>query len=405
MIYSRNKKNENIKNKAITSLSALANKSIYESYKNSFLFQMLNLRKNQINQNKLFLINLSFYEKNSNINIKKVIENELLNDIQKLKQTNQSLKNTINQIKEKYRNDTMLLEENNKQQQNVLEALKETNFILENRLKEKDSLIFIINDLLCDISLDFYDFEKIKDINEVYFGDKKELKQIIENTLLLNNELCHEYLTYKSKKFNKTKNKINELIKKKKELEQYNNKNNLNNVFIENENKNLFNSKNNPIKYDNENLSNDIVIPTDVTTENSIFNMNDDSLYFDTEEQIDIEFPENDFSTFYLSSKSLGNIDIKKKIIIPPLDLKLIKYNLNYRECSIGEKSLSRDIENDINTEIKSIKKKIKSYIRQKKNLEKKCQKYENKIKQITCFLNSNSKNNNLKKKNNSDKI
>ena len=402
MLYSRNKKKENIKNKAIASLSALANKTFEESNKNSFLFQMCNLSKNHINQNKILLTTLSSYEKKYNINLKKTLENELLNYNKNLKQSNESLKNEINKMKEKYRNNSLVLEENNKQQKIILEKLKDKNFILENKLKEKESLILIINELLYDRLLDLDNIKIIKDLNEYYFENKVKGKQIIENTLLLNNEFYNEYLLYKSKKYNKTKNRIYELIKKKKELEQYNNKNSINNVF-ENENKNIIYSKNNPINVDNENTSNDIVIPTDVTTENSIFNMNDDSLYFDTEEQIDIEFPENDFSSCYLSSKSLGNSSDVKKKIVPPLDLKLINYNLNDRVFSIGEKSLSRDIENDdITTEIKKIKKKIKSYIRQNKNLEKKCQKYEKKNKNIAKFLFSNSKSNNLKKNNNS---
>ena len=343
-------------------------------------------------------------KKKFNINFKKEIENELLNYNKNLKQSNESLRNEINKMKEKYRNNSMLLEENNKQQQIILETLKETNFILENKLKEKEALILNINELLCDMVLDLDNIEIIKGINEDFFGNKEEAKQTIENTLLLNNEYYHEYLIYKSMKYNKTKNRINELIKKKKELEQNNCNNSKDNVFSENGKKNIIYPKNNPINEDNENSSNDIIIPTDVTTENSIFNMNDDSLYFDTDEQIDIEFPENDFSSCYLSSKSLGNSsDVKKKIIVPPLDLKLIKYNLDYRVFSIGEKSLSRNIENDITTEIKKIKTKIKSYIRQNKNLEKKCQKYENKIKHIACFLYSNSKNNNLEKNNNSE--
>ena len=405
MIYSRNIKNENIRNKAITTLSALANKSIEVSKINMFLFQMLNLRKKQINQNKILLTIFSSYEKNSNGNIKKAIKNELLNYNQNLKQSNESLQNEINQKKENYRRNTMLLEEKNKQQQNVLEALKETNFILENKLKEKESLILIINELLCDIVLDLDNSEILQDINEEYFKSKEEGKQIIENTLLLNNEYYNEYLIYKSMKFNKTKNRIYKLIKKKEELDLYN-KIISNKVSTENENKNknIIYSKNFLINDENINSRNDIISPTDVTTENTIFNMNDDSLYFDTDEQIDIEFPENDFSSCYLSSKSLGNSsDVKKKIIVPPLDLKLIKYNLDYRVFSIGEKSLSRNIENDITTEIKKIKTKIKSYIRQNKNLEKKCQKYENKIKHIACFLYSNSKNNNLEKNNNSE--
>ena len=396
MIYTKNKKVEKNKNRnnkeTIIILSKLANISIDEPNRNKFLTQMIELRKNQINQNKLYLSILSHYKNNSNKNIKNVIENELLNYNTNLKISNECLNNKIKQIKEKYKNNSILLEKSIINQKNLLETIKEAKFILENKLKEKDSLIIRIKELLCDSILNLDTIEIINGINEDYFGTSKENEKIIENTLELDKNYYNEYLLYKSMKFNKIKNKILKLSEKKNELRQYENKNmknNIDNDFASFNNDYTKYSKNNLNNNDNLNSGNDLIIPTNVTTENSIFNMND-SLIFDTDEQIDVEFPDNDFSSFFLSQKSLGHIAIKKNIIVPPLDLKLIKYNLKNKEFSIGEKSLSRDLESDITNNIKKLKKKIKLYNILNKNLDKKCEKYERKIKEIACFLYSN---------------
>ena len=134
-----------------------------------------------------------------------------------------------------------------------------------------------------------------------------------------------------------------------------------------------------------------MIIPTNITTDESILSLND-SLYFDTEEQIDVELPENDFSSYFLSQKSLGFKIIKKEIIIPKLELNKIKeLNIN-DDNSSKEISLSRSFEDDIKHKIKKIKKQIKLYETQNKNLDKKCEKFENKIKQIALFVYSNKK-------------
>ena len=213
-------------------------------------------------------------------------------------------------------------------------------------------------------------------------------------------EYYHEYLLYKSTKFNKIKNKIKKLTEKKKKLENIINKYskkkskniinincNIDDAFIE-ENKNNFKTE------VNINNNNDIIIKTNVFTENSFFSL-DDSLYFDTEEQIEVELPENDFSSYYLNQKSIGFNIIKKNLIIPPLNLEQIKYNANKNKNGslFTEISLSKSFENDIHHKIKNIIKKIIFYKSQNINLDKKCQKYEKKIKQIALLLYSNSKN------------
>ena len=393
-----------------TTLLNLAIKSNEEINKNKILKQIIEFKKNEINQNKAYLSLFSSLKKNLNPINKSMIENELIKNNKKLSDSKELLKNQIKTLKEKYEANSVILERNLKQQKNVLEALEEANLILENKIKEKESIIDKIDEIIFNIMININNDELSEEIGLGPFKNLKEYNNIIDYELMLNKENNQEYLLYKLIKFNKIKNKINKLVEKKKELENIINKDNkknsensiinindnIDNTLIE-ENKNNFNKD----ILNNSNV-NDIRIQTNVTTENSIFSMND-SLYFDTEEQIDVELPENDFSSYYLSQKSFGFNIIKKKLIIPTLNLEQIKYNSNknLNESSSREISLSRSFENDTSHRIKTIKNKIKSYIRQNNNLDKKCEKYEKKIKQIALFLYSKPKNLLIKNKNN----
>ena len=393
-----------------TTLLNLAIKSNEEINKNKILKQIIEFKKNEINHNKAYLSLFSSLKKNLNPINKSMIENELIKNNKKLSDSKELLKNQIKTLKEKYEANSVILERNLKQQKNVLEALEEANLILENKIKEKESIIDKIDEIIFNIMININNDELSEEIGLGPFKNLKEYNNIIDYELMLNKENNQENLLYKLMKFNKIKNKINKLVEKKKELENIINKDNkknsensiinindnIDNTLIE-ENKNNFNKD----ILNNSNV-NDIRIQTNVTTENSIFSMND-SLYFDTEEQIDVELPENDFSSYYLSQKSFGFNIIKKKLIIPTLNLEQIKYNSNknLNESSSREISLSRSFENDTSHRIKTIKNKIKSYIRQNNNLDKKCEKYEKKIKQIALFLYSKPKNLLIKNKNN----
>ena len=180
------------------------------------------------------------------------------------------------------------------------------------------------------------------------------------------------FLMYLSIKFNKEKNKILRLTEEKNELI------NIIDSLKKKKSKNKIENKN-KIYMENNYLNNNNVInnPMNEMTENPIFDIND-SLYFDTDEQMDVEFPENDFSSYYLSQKSLGLNLAKKNVVVPPLDFKLIEHKKNKEELSSG-KSLSRVFEDDLDYKIKKIKKKIRSMNTQNKNMDIKCHKYEKK--------------------------
>ena len=402
----KDSKNKNLKKNATdtkeikTALFNLAIKSNEEKNKNEILRQQILFRQKQINENKILLSFLSSIFNKSDNKYKKEIENELVNGNQKIFESNKSIKKDINALNKK--NETYLkkLDNNISQKKYILEAIKETNFILENEIKEKDNLISRLKEIVFDLLLNMNNFEIIKSIDKDLCRNIDEHDRTIDYNLTIDRDYYHQYLLYKATKFNKVKNKTFELTKKKNELENIingyihpnQNLSNKNNYIINNNNKSEQRIEYEKNKY-KFNSSNDIVIPTNITTEGSIYSFND-SLYFDTEEQIDIELPENDFSSYYLSQKSLGFNIIKKQLVVPKLELKQIKYNLNRNYNSSKEISLSRSFENDLKHKIKKIKKQIKSYERQNDNLDKKCEKYEKKIKQIALFLYFNEKSN-----------
>lgn len=366
----------------------LANKSNDEIKKNESLKYLLTLIKNQINENKQYLSLLSSLGNKSNNVYKKNIENELINHNKKAFESNESIKKELTALKEKYSASLTLLNKNLEQQKNVLESIKETNFLLDNKIKEKDAIINRMRELKMDLEFNIVNFEVNKNICRDSYGEIEEFERTIDFNLMFNREYYHEYLLYKASKFNKAKNKVIKLITKKDELKNMINKNSYKKskiVDINYDKKQIEDEKINN-KCDN---NDEMIIPTNIATDGSLSNLND-SLFFDTDEQINIELPENDFSSYYLSQKSLGFNIVKKKLFVPKLDLKQIKYNLINNNSSSKEISLSRLLENGVSYEIKKIKKQIKSYKRQKENLEKKIEKYEKKIMEIALFLYSN---------------
>ena len=396
------KKKENITTKNF--LLILANNSNKELNKNKILLEMILFYQNQINKYKQTLSKIS---KNSKVNNKINIKNILIENNQVLIDSKKSINNEIKEKQKKYNIDLQILSQNTQQLKNVLYTLQEKNFLIENKIKEKDSLISRLEELLYNFRLNIYDFDLINEIDENYLGNKNNSIKFCEKIAILNSQFYHEYLLLKSIKFNKLSNKNNNLVQEKNKLKKIikeiknKNKINENNIYDNNYDDNI--NKNNKEIICLENNSNkdyssksNIKI-TNFSTEGSIFNEND-SLYFDTEEQIDIEFPDNDFSTYYLSQKNLELNLIKKKIVVPPLDFRLIEYKKNRKGLSYDETSLSRNFQNDSNDSqyliiknIKILKKKIKSINRQNENLAKKCQKYEKKIRQIALFLYTNS--------------
>ncbi len=213
---------------------------------------------------------------------------------------------------------------------------------------------------------------------------KKEggFEKITENILKEDRILYNHYLILDLKKQNRIiqKNKI--LIEEKSSLMEYLSKcpNKRDEININQE------------KIINTSANSENIAQTKVSTNESI---SADSLLFDTDDQIDIEFSDNEFS----SHKNLGlNLNKeKKKIIIPKLDLRLINFNMR-NISSYQEKSLSRNFifelsddkkknQDIIEENIDKLKELIKDLKKKNKNLKNKCKKYENKIGKLAPIL------------------
>ena len=386
---------ENLVSEIKNDLSDLSRKSNDEINKNKNLKQLLTFIKSQIKENKSYLSLLSLLGNKTNNNInKKDIENELIKNNKKLFESNELIKNEISVLKEKYNSSLILLNQSIKQQQNVLETIKETNFILDNKIKEKNSLIDRMKEKKYDLEFKQGNYEIIKGINNDCQEKNEEFNKAINYNLMIEREFYQEYFFYKASKFNKMKNKVYKLSKKKNELESIIKGNIHKNLEIINNISDIvnYNRKEEELIEDKKikdkfQSDDELQIPTNIATETSFFSLND-SLSFDTEEQIDVELPENDFSSYYLSQKNLGfNIIKKKKLYIPKLELNQIKFNLLKRNNTSKEISLSRPLENEIKLKIKKLKNQIYSFERQNDNLEKKCEKFEKKIKEIALLV------------------
>ena len=386
---------ENLFSEIKNDLSDLSRKSNDEINKNKNLKQLLTFIKSQIKENKSYLSLLSLLGNKTNNNInKKDIENELIKNNKKLFESNELIKNEISVLKEKYNSSLILLNQSINQQQNVLETIKETNFILDNKIKEKNSLIDRMKEKKYDLEFKQGNYEIIKGINNDCQEKNEEFNKAINYNLMIEREFYQEYFFYKASKFNKMKNKVYKLSKKKNELESIIKGNIHKNLEIINNISDIvnYNRKEEELIEDKKikdkfQSDDELQIPTNIATETSFFSLND-SLSFDTEEQIDVELPENDFSSYYLSQKNLGfNIIKKKKLYIPKLELNQIKFNLLKRNNTSKEISLSRPLENEIKLKIKKLKNQIYSFERQNDNLEKKCEKFEKKIKEIALLV------------------
>ena len=359
--------------------SIIANMKI-EIIKNKNLHKLIKTKKEEINLNKYNISELSIFLKKQKDKINKSIIKEELkqNNINILKK-NELIKKKIETFKNKYNEISNLLQENMEQLKYIKTTAEEQNFILENKIKEKVNLIKVIKGILCQLSLGiFRQFEYIQEIDNDYYkkegGFEKETEKIMDEDVEIWNQCFIVNLMKQNKIINENKKRENE-------------KNILSEFITKIKNKRN-DTKNNNI-YEN----NEMVIQTNISTDDSI---STDSLILDTEEQMDIEFTSKD----YLSQKDIDinhNKENKEKnIIIPPLDLRLINFNMK-NDFSYKEKSLSRKIfklsddkiqnERTVEENIDKLKEMIKYLKKKNKIMENKCRQYEDKISKIALSL------------------
>ena len=359
--------------------SIIANMKI-EIIKNKNLHKLIKTKKEEINLNKYNISELSiFLKKQKNKINKSIIKEELKQNNINILKKNELIKKEIESFKNKYNEISNLLQENMEQLKYIKTTAEEQNFILENKIKEKVNLIKVIKGILCQLSLGiFRQFEYIQEIDNDYYkkegGFEKETEKIMDedveiwNQCFIVNLMKQNKIINENKKREKEKNILSEFITKIKNKRNDNKNNNI---------------------YEN----NEMVIQTNISTDDSI---STDSLILDTEEQMDIEFTSKD----YLSQKDIDinhNKENKEKnIIIPPLDLRLINYNMK-NDFSYKEKSLSRKIfklsddkiqnERTVEENIDKLKEMIKYLKKKNKIMENKCRQYEDKISKIALSL------------------
>ena len=359
--------------------SVVANMKI-EIIKNKILHKLIKEKKEEININKYNISELSILLKNKkNRKNKSIIKEELKQNNINIQKKNELIKKEIESYKNKYNEITNLLKENMEQLKYIKTTAEEQNFILENKIQEKINLIKVIKSILCQLSLGiFRQFEMIQELDNDHYkkegGFEKETEKIMDEDA----ELWNQCFVVNLMKQNRIINENKQLEKEKNILSEFITK-------IKNKEKN---DKNNN-RYEN----NEMMIQTNISTDDSI---STDSLILDTEEQMDIEFTSKD----YLSQKDnvISNNKEKKEknLIIPPLDLRLINFNMQ-NDFSYKEKSLSRKIfklsddkdQNKMTVEENIDKlKEMKKYLKKSNKIMKnKCQKYEDKISKIALSL------------------
>ncbi len=368
-----------------------------------------NLEKNEIIKSMIkkykFLL-LKFSNKNSTIS-KSEIKNDLneINNQIKLKNIEIQMKNL--KIEEKIKNLNSKIEKNFFNLNNELNLLKESNFLLQNSLKEKNFLINLLKNNLKQSKEHFIFREEIR---ENFLENKIDGENFYFDYLFN----LQEFLHFKCKKFNffynkniqKLKTKLNLIntinyIKNQKNIKklfdlnsnQFNHQNLLKifkrsnsfeKKFLNNENNNKNNSK-----IEISNILNSFLTIDEILISNENNNI---IIEEDLNSDEEISFP-NKIKYKYAEYKN-----------IPSLNLKQIEYNKYKNQKEIDLYSKERRINSDQNEEqIKLIKKNIKKIKKNIKQNEIKIQNFENVIKDFknNIFLLTHFRNNSFNFKNN----
>ena len=281
-----------------------------ELMKNKILQELIKIKKEEINMNKYNLSELSIILKKQKNKINTTIIKEEINkaNINILK-NNQSLKKQIEFYQNEYNGISNLLEKNTEQLKYIKITADEQFFILENKLKEKNSLIKVIKNIILQLTMGFTKFELIQEIDNDYYKKEEGFDKKTETILKDDRELWNQFFLFNLMKQNRIINKNKKLNKEIIILSEF-----------------ISQYKNKKLKDNDNNLydSNDMIVQTNISTDDSISN---DSLLLDTDEQFDIEFTRKDIFSEQKNIK-LQNDNNKNNIItIPPLDLRLINFN------------------------------------------------------------------------------
>ena len=368
-----------------------ANEVNTEMKHNRYLSDLITTQQKELSRNRN---QLEKYSSNTNSQARfKEIVSDLNLNINELKKTNNNIKIITNNLKEKRNLLIETFHKNYDEKIQEISKLKESNFLYENAIKEKESILSKLNFELKNLKQFPYFKENLREkhINNFYSIEDEYFEQL---------EYFQDYLLRKLRAFNKTHNKI-------KKLENEINKIKTTGKFtIEKKipiiNKNGIKRKN---SFDyNKNKNNFEKIKSKHRHTQSVFKR------LDTEDLLNSDDESDDEINFIDVVTNKNKID-NKKINVPKIDLKQIEFNKKKFKQD-KEKSLSRKKDfsdsSEIKSQIKIIKKKIKNLkkkidVQYQKIIkyEQKISEFENVIKDIQndSYL-SNFNNNNIKSEN-----
>jgi hypothetical protein len=330
---------------------------------NRYLSDLITTQQKELSRNRN---QLEKYSSNTNSQARfKEIVSDLNLNINELKKTNNNIKIITNNLKEKRNLLIETFHKNYDEKIQEISKLKESNFLYENAIKEKESIISKLNFELKNLKQFPYFKENLREkhINNFYSIEDEYFEQL---------EYYQDYLLRKLRAFNKTHNKI-------KKLENEINKIKTTGKFtIEKKipiiNKNGIKRKN---SFDyNKNKNNFEKIKSKHRHTQSVFKR------LDTEDLLNSDDESDDEINFIDVVTNKNKID-NKKINVPKIDLKQIEFNKKKFKQD-KEKSLSRKKDfsdsSEIKSQIKIIKKKIKNLKKKIDVQYQKIIKYEKKI-------------------------
>ena len=344
-----------------------ANEVNTEMKHNRYLSDLITTQQKELSRNRN---QLEKYSSTTNSESRlKAILSDLNNNINDLKKANDNIKNITKNLKEKQ---NLLIETFHKNyDENIQEIskLKESNFLYENAIKEKNSICSRLNFELKTLKQFPYFKENLREKYIVNFYS-------IEDEYFEQLEYYQDYLLRKLRAYNKTNNKIKKLEKEINIIKT------TGKFTIEKKIPIIHNFKRKNSFDFNKNKNNFEKIKSKHRHTQSVFER------LDTE---DILNSDSDDEINFIDVVNNKNKIDNKKIIVPKIDLKQIEFNKKKFKQQDKEKSLSRKKDfsdsSEIRTQIKLIKKKIKNLKKKNQVQTQKIIKYEQKIEEFKSIF------------------
>ena len=354
---------------------------------NQILNELINLKQEQISKNKEKLSKLYTFnsENNNERELKKEIAKEMESNNKELSLLNNSLKEQIENLKNKHISLNSIHQKENINIKNQLDLLKDRKFMYENILVEKEYKIKILRMNIDKLHNQPLEAEKEIEIlsDEEGYDSEEEIEKELNNNRDILFDRCKGFNKYK--KINKIlKSHYSELQSKIKNLNKYINtlKNlntnfdcinfsNHNDIYIEGE-EYMEDKNNNNEDNDNPNANNESNIEESFSNETCFSETNSEN--------------EDDKTKMIINTYFGKKTKLDLKLPLTKLDLTLINYNKKKMKYDEREKTLSRDIHCDqdiFSIRINKMKNKIDKCLDKKELLIEKLKKYKKKIRKL----------------------